>query len=429
MNLLLDQHPVSSIQHPVPRTQHPVPIFQLPSYIRIMEFDILIIGKGLIGSATAKHLSLLRKGLAIIGPDEPADVERAIVFASHYDSGRVQGLIGRNDAMTRLNLLAVNHYPWLEKESGIRFHTGAGCLHVNPSGVDEYLKSASEKARQFGIEVSFYPDQATLTNAFPEFSFPNAAQGMYEPAPAGYINPIRLIQAQLNVFEKNGGAVFRDTVSGLTLDSSGGTVTTHEGNTHHAQQIILAAGAFSNFSHLLNRRLGLIIKSETVILARVSPKEAARLAKLPSLLYEIDTPEMEGIYSIQPIQYPDGNFYLKMGCNLPEDIFFEGDLNEVQHWFRNGDSDRHIGKMLKALQTIMPDLKVESCTSKRCLLPRTKKHENPYIGKVHDHLYVTTGNGSSAMCSDGVGKLMANLVVEGYLPKGFDDKEYEVVLG
>ncbi len=394
-----------------------------------MEHDILIIGKGLIGSATAKHLSLSQKNLAIIGPDEPADVDRAIVFASHYDSGRVQGLIGRNDAMTKINLLAVTHYPWLEKESGIRFHTGVGCLHVNRSGGDEYLKSAPEKARQFGIEASFYSDQSTLTNAFPEFSFPETAQGMYEFAPAGHINPLRLIQAQLAVFEKNGGSVFRDTVSGITFGSSGATVTTHEGNIHHAQKIILAAGAFSNFSHLLDRHLDLIAKSETVILARVSPKEASRLAALPSLRYEIDTPELEGIYSIQPIQYPDGNFYLKMGCNLPEDIYFEGDLQEVQRWFRNGDSDQHVSKMLKALQTIMPNLKVENCTSKRCLLPRTKKHENPYIGKVHDRLYVTAGNGSSAMCSDGVGKLMASLVVEGKLPEGFDEKEYEVVFG
>ena len=394
-----------------------------------MDHDILIIGKGLIGSATAKHLSLTQKNVAIIGPDEPEDVDRAIVFASHYDSGRVQRLIGRNDAMTKLNLLAVHHYPWLEKESGIPFHTGTGSLYVNPRGSDEYLNTAPEKARQFGVAATFYPTHESLSAGFPEFVFPKTAQGLYEFAPAGHINPLRLIEAQLKVFQKNGGSVFRDTVSGITFSSSRATVTTHEGNTFHARKIILAAGAFSNFSHLLDRRLDLTIKSETVILARVSPEEAARLATIPSLLYEIDTPEIEGIYSIQPIQYPDGHYYLKVGCNLGEDIYFEGDLLEVQRWFRNGDSNHHIGKMLQALQTIMPNLKIESCTSKRCLLPRTKKHENPYIGKVHDHLYITTGNGSSAMCSDGVGKLMANLVVEGYLPKGFEKKEYEVVLG
>ncbi len=391
-----------------------------------MEHDILIIGKGLIGSATAKHLSLTQKNIAIIGPDEPEDAERAHVFASHYDSGRVQRLLGRNDAMTKLNLLSVRHYPWLEKESGIHFHQDEGSLYVNPRGTDDYLSQAPAKAKEFGITATFYPTQQALAEAFPDFQFPKTAQGMFEASPAGHINPLRLIQAQLKVFEKNGGQVFRDTVSGIRYTSSGAEVTTHEGNTYYAKKIILAAGAFSNFSNLLEQRLDLIIKSETVILAEVSAAEASRLSALPTLLYEIDVPEMEGIYSIQPIQYPDGHYYLKLGCNLPEDIYFEEDLQEVQRWFRNGDSDAHIPKMLSALKSLMPNLKIERCISKRCLLPRPQHHENPYIGKVHDRLFVTVGNGSSAMCSDGVGNLMACLVVDGKLPARLYAKEYEI---
>ena len=86
-----------------------------------MIFDALVIGKGLIGSATAKYLSQTNASVAIIGPDEPANIEDAIVYASHYDSGRVQRQIGRNHAMTKLNLHALNHYPWLQKESNIHF--------------------------------------------------------------------------------------------------------------------------------------------------------------------------------------------------------------------------------------------------------------------------------------------------------------------
>jgi sarcosine oxidase len=162
-------------------------------------------------------------------------------------------------------------------------------------------------------------------------------------------------------------------------------------------------------------------------LARVSKAEAFRLSNLPSLLYEIDTPQLEGIYSTQPIQYPDGNFYLKMGCNLPEDNYFGSDLKEVQQWFRNGDSDRHLAKMKEALMALMPNLKIEGCLSKRCILPRTMKHENPYIGMVHEGLYLTTGNGWSAMCSDGAGKLMASLIRNGKIPEGFNSRDFEPV--
>jgi glycine/D-amino acid oxidase-like deaminating enzyme len=391
-----------------------------------MIFDTIVIGKGLIGSATAKHLSLSEKNVAIIGPDEPKDYEQALVFASHYDSGRVQRLIGHNDAMTRLNLLAVSHYPWLEAESGIKFHTDSGCLYVNPTGSDSYLRNAPGKAKQFGINASFYNNSQELSVAFPEFKFPEASAGMLESSPSGHINPLLLIKAQLSVFERNGGKIFRETVMSLKFVNGIAEVETQK-NKYKAKKIILAAGAFSNFYGLLEQRLDITTKSEVVILARVNKEEAVRLAALPSLLYEIDTPEFEGIYSTQPIQYPDGNFYLKMGCNLPEDIFFGSDLGEVQQWFRKGDSDRHIPKMRSALQTIMPNLKIEECISKRCLLPRTKKHENPYIGRVHEGLYVTAGNGWSAMCSDGAGQLMVSLVINGKIPEGFNSKDFEPI--
>lgn len=71
-------------------------------------------------------------------------------------------------------------------------------------------------------------------------------------------------------------------------------------NVYHATKVVLAAGAFSNFSNLLSRELDLVIKSETVLLARVSKEEAARLVTLPSLLYEIDNGEVEGFIPRNP---------------------------------------------------------------------------------------------------------------------------------
>lgn len=392
-----------------------------------MIFDTIIIGKGLIGSATARHVSLSQKNIAIIGPDEPIDPEQALVFASHYDSGRVQRLIGHNDAMTRLNLLSIEQYPRLEVESGVKFHTGSGCLYVNPEGCDSYLKDAPVKAKSFGIRASFYNSNLELSEAFPEFKFPSTASGMFEASPSGHINPLFLIKAQLTVFRKNGGTIIPETVTALEFKNGLAEVRTRGGNRYRAHKIVLAAGAFSNFFGLAGKRLGLTIKSETVILARIDTDEAARLTALPSLLYEIDTPDFEGIYSTQPIQYPDGNFYLKMGCNLPEDIYFGDDLEGIQRWFRQGDSDRHISKMKDALLTLMPNLKIEKCHSKRCILPRTKKHGNPYAGKIHEGLYITAGNGWSAMCSDGVGQVMASLVIKGKILEGFNPGDFEPI--
>ena len=79
---------------------------------------------------------------------------------------------------------------------------------------------------------------------------------------------------------------------------------------------IACSGAFANSLDLLQRKLAIRLKSETIVPAKVSEQEAQRLSSLPSLLYEIETKDFEEIYLIRPIQYPDGNWYLKWGAIL-----------------------------------------------------------------------------------------------------------------
>lgn len=390
-----------------------------------MKYEVLIVGKGLIGSAIARHLSYSSGNLAVVGPDEPLDYSLSIVYASHYDSGRVQRLIGQTDAMTQLNVESVKQYATLQKESGIMFHQGAGCLYVNPLGTDGYLEKVMERAGSFGLEAAIYDSGQTLGDSFPEFHFPDSSKGMSEPAPAGYISPPQMIKAQLKVFEQQEGVIIRETVNGIFYRKDFVEVTTVEGNSYRAAKVVMAAGAFGNFSNLLEQPLDVVIKSETVLLAKVSREEAKRFSSMPSLLYELDNGEVEGIYATPPIQYPDGNYYLKMGCNLPEDIFFGSDLHEIQNWFRHGDSQASEAKMMKHLKEIMPYLEVEGSTTKRCILPRTQHHKNPYIGKIHERLFITAPNGWSAMCADGVGKVMASLVTHGVFPAGYAAADFQ----
>ncbi len=87
----------------------------------------------------------------------------------------------------------------------------------------------------------------------------------------------------------------------------------------------------TNSLNLLEKKLFLRLKSENTIWAKVSKEEAMRLQALPSLLYEIETQEIQNIYLIQPIQYPDGEYYCKIGANMPGDIYFEK-LEDIQKY-------------------------------------------------------------------------------------------------
>ena len=53
-------------------------------------FDVLVIGKGLMGSAAARYLQGFGANTAVLGPDEPQNPQTHDgVFASHYDQGRI----------------------------------------------------------------------------------------------------------------------------------------------------------------------------------------------------------------------------------------------------------------------------------------------------------------------------------------------------
>ncbi len=388
-------------------------------------FDVVVIGKGLVGSAAAKYLSASTGSIAIIGPDEPVDNNNAMVFASHYDQARVQRLMGKDDIWTRLNADSIKQYEPISQNSTVQFHDPVGCLYVNPYGRDKYLDNAKSVGERFNVSFKAFPSGRELNTAFADFSFPETANGILESAPAGLINPRLLIKAQLNIFEKNNGVIIRDTVVNISHIGTEYLVETSEGSSYFAHRILLAAGSFINYFSLLPVKLELVIKSEVVLLARLDEADAVRLSTLPSLLYEIDNGEVEGIYLTKPLQYPDGKWYLKMGCNMPEDIRFEN-ISQVQQWFRNGDSDQFIPRLAKMLATIMPDLKPVDFQTKRCIINRSV-HGRPYIGETGQQgLFVASGcNGYSAMCADAIGFVTSHLMTTGNFPPGYSSADFQ----
>ncbi len=392
-------------------------------------YDCVVVGRGLIGTAAAKYLKQSFDKVAVIGPGAPdeTNIATAKVFASHYDQSRVQRVIGVDPIWTALNKQSAEAYPAIEKESGISFHGDEGCLYVSPYGIDKYLQEAGAQSKRFNIKYKSLENAAAIQVAVDEYSFPTASAGLLEDSPSGHINPFKLIEAQEHVFVKNGGTTINETVIGIKREPDGYKVQTNAGTTLNSNRVLVSAGAFSNFNTLILRPLQLELESETVLLAQVSEEEASRLQHLPSLLYEIDEPEIEGIYLVRPLPYPDGNYYLKMGSNLPSDIRFHS-LEAIQEWFRTGNSEANIGVLKKFLHQIIPNLKVLGYNTKRCIVSRTI-HRKAYIGSVDgNNLFVACGgNGYSAMCSDALGRLATSVVTTGTVPPPFELHSFEPI--
>ncbi len=391
-----------------------------------MIYDSIIVGAGLIGSSAAKYLSESEKNIALIGPDEEKVSNEKIVYASHYDSSRVQRAFGTDEVSTLLNLQSVRQYDSIEKDTDIYFHSKEGCLYVNPSGTDIYLKSANALAKTFEIKYQSFPSGESFKSFAPDFNFPETSNGIFESSPSGHVNPRKLLKAQQLLFQKNGGVIFSDTVKSVNHKNGILKIETIDGKSYHAKKVLLSPGAFINFFDLLSRKLLLRLKSETTIWAKVSADEAFRLSKMPALLYKINEPEIQEIYLVRPIKYPDGDFYLKMGANFPGDIYFNT-LTEIQGWFKNENEGGNLNIAKAVLMKLIPNLFVEEYYEKKCIVAYTH-HGKPYIGEVDNNIFVAAGgNGYSAMSSDALGKIASSLLIDGHFPKEFSQKDFAPV--
>ena len=379
-------------------------------------YDHIVIGAGLFGSAAARYLSQQSDSVAIIGPGEPPDWSAHNgVFSSHYDQGRLARYYGPDVTWTALDQASIDQYIPLQEASGIEFYGPRGLISIPAKGGVPYY----EYERQMQTYTNdTLPDHIALT-------IPEGHTAWFEPAPSGYINPREMIQAQLTVAQKQGCDLIRQTVATVKNVGTHVEIGCTDGSRYQAQKVLLATGAFTNQLDLLPRKIALRVKPETTILAQVPASEAERMQHVPPLNYRIEDDEIFGIYLAPPLLYPDGNYYLKMGCDTRSDRMYTT-LQEIQTWFIDGNTDQHKAAMKAGLLQLFPDMQVIDWITKPCIVCYSP-FGKPYIDAIDDRIHLTcAGNGSGAHPSDAVGHLAADLMLNGRWTSDLDHGEFKV---
>lgn len=386
--------------------------------IMAADFKVLVIGRGMMGAAAARHLALQSDGVAVLGPDEPAERQgHRGVFASHYDEGRITRTIDKDADWARLANRSIARYGEIAEQSGIDFYTPAGCLIAGQkrSSGGTYIANVVEAAAALGVGINIL-DDAALAERFPFFAFAAGSEGVHEARNAGHISPRRLVKAQSLLAEKAGAAVIREAAVSTHDRGDHVEVVTDTGRSYSAEKVLVAAGGFSIAERLLPDRLAMTVYGRTIVFFEVDEAEAMRLAAMPSLISEPADPR-DGIYMLPPIRYPDGRIYAKIGGD-PDNLQLHTEP-DIRDWFRTDGRAFARDHLVRIMGEIIPDLAVRSISTASCVTSFPPSGY-PAIGFTSSpRIAVLTGGcGASAKSSDEIGRLGAELMLGNRISDG-----------
>lgn len=379
----------------------------------VAQFKYIVVGAGMMGASAARHLAKTGDSVAVIGPGEPADIpSHTGVFASHYDAGRITRTIDSNADWARLANRSIARYAEIERESDVKFYHEVGCLIVGKKrGTGfSYIEKVCAAAATLGVDTDML-DDAALSARFPYFAFEPDCEGVFEARNAGYVNPRELVRAQMLAAERHGATWIEDIAVSVRQQGGVSTVTTVSGRTYTAEKLLVAAGGFSVSDGLLPQRLQMQVFGRTVAFFEVPDSELDHYAGMPSLIYEPADPRKH-IYLLPPIRYPDGKSYLKIGGE-PDDIVL-GSEAEIRAWFRAGGSAQVRDNFADIVGTLIPSIDRSRLSMAACVTSYTPSGF-PAIGYTQSPgiAVLTGGCGAAAKSCDEIGRLGAQLIVEG----------------
>lgn len=374
--------------------------------------DVVVVGAGPIGSATARHLAEQGIDTAIIGPEEPTSFEgHEGTWAGYYDEGRLCHVLEVPLMTSMLTMRSVRRFGELRAKTGIKFTTSTHSVTVLPEDLGDGSASMwfdrdllAANARDLGVRVHEL-DEEGLRTSYPHLSFEPGHVALVQPD-AFILNPRALVRAELAAAEQAGALLIRDEVVSTERVDGGVCLAGRSGGTWTADQVVLATGAASNMTGLLPEPLAMTSFGATVVLAEVEDPQALEMPTMMFLKYR-DGERLYGGIVMAPRPYPDGKWYLKLaGSSLLD--FPLGDAAETAQWVRSGGNAADIEEAADVLRDLLPGHEFTNFQTRPCLVSATPS-DRPYIDRVDEHTVVAVEAERGAMAADEIGRLTAML--------------------
>jgi sarcosine oxidase len=201
-------------------------------------YDIIIAGLGAVGSSTAYHAA--KRGRRVLGLDRFTPPHA--FGSSHGKSRIIREACFEHPAY--VPLARRSYECWAELESRSRqtiVHRTGGVSVGGPDSV--VVTGARASAMEFGLPYEEM-SSADLARRIPAFHPDPGTVGIWDPR-AGVVVPEIAIECQLAAAQGCGAELhFDETVTGWDASDAGGVRVTTPQGTYHADQLVLAVGAW-----------------------------------------------------------------------------------------------------------------------------------------------------------------------------------------
>lgn len=358
--------------------------------------DVIVVGRGLIGSAATRHLADLGHSVTLIGPTEPEDYRGQGPFSSHFDQGRITRITAFDEPWGTWAKASIERYAEIAARSGIEFHDPVG-LVVLAKDADR----ASAAGAALGADTALWTADELMERTGIASTVPGHRIA-WEGPPAGLINPRRLVAAQVACAADAGATVVDDVVEQINAETGPIQVTTRSGETVTSDRVLLCTGAYGATLLGMDSDFPIERRTRTIVLAELDEG-----LDLPTLI--IDDPPHELLdeaYWVPPVEWPNGKRLIKIGGDsLP--VQLAGSNEEIDQWFQAGASVDEADALFELLTMLLPTRTVTRHSYRPCVVTYPAAGV-PHLESVSDRVAVAFGGcGASAKSSDEIGRLAA----------------------
>ena len=250
-------------------------------------YDVIVIGAGGMGSATAYHLA--KSGADVLVLEQ---FQRGHILGSSHGETRIIRFFYDKPFYTELMKTAYAEWRDLETASGKSLLFITGSIGIGAKG-DPYGRAARRSLDAAGVESEWW-DATQLAERFPQFRVSNDMDILWQKD-TGFLRAAECVSTHLQLAEQHGAVIQEETcVTDIDWQTDIPTVQT-ENNRFQGRKVIVTAGAWTG-KLLASLNLPLTVTKQQVCYYQPTDNERFQPDQFP--VFTEATPDGEFIYGI-----------------------------------------------------------------------------------------------------------------------------------